>query len=172
MAPPANLSVGAAAARLAAVDHAYSPDYLARQLRSFIQRGYLKPAAFRGEGRTAAALLDRSGLAFARLLTVLARFGLTPEQMQAAADGFANVDNLPVRRRVEPVEWLLDEVAAGRLWFYELRLAAGGGRILGGFVKQSELSPFETEALGAILLPVNGLLKGVLEPAKASAAGR
>jgi len=168
------LTVGEAAEMLAALDADADAAYLARQIRTFVQRGWLSPAGHRGRGRTAAALLDRRGLAFARMLTTLARFGLSPELMAGAAAALENVADLPIRQEVEPVDWLLDEVAKGRLWYFELWLLGGAesGAVSGGFVRAPEMAPFERAAFGSIVLPVNALLTALLREAAASGGDR
>jgi hypothetical protein len=76
------LTFGEAAELFAALEPELPATYFARQLRNLAQRGLLTPVTYRGSGRTAAALLDEQQICRARLLSVLARNGLQPEQLR------------------------------------------------------------------------------------------
>jgi hypothetical protein len=78
------MTIGDMANRLAVADGVNSAGYFARQVRSFVQRGILEPDTYQGEGRTAAAVFGHEGLCEARIMTVLARMGFSPEQMLGA----------------------------------------------------------------------------------------
>lgn len=75
------MTIGEMAEILARIEQRHSAGYIARQLRTFVQRGALMPTDYRGEGRTAAAVFDFRGLCAARMLTVLNRLGLSIDQL-------------------------------------------------------------------------------------------
>ena len=72
------LTIGEAADLLEEVEPGVGADYLLRQLRRFVQLGLVFPAGYRGDGRTAPALLDARAVCAGRMLSVLSRIGVQP----------------------------------------------------------------------------------------------
>lgn len=89
---PRQMTVGGMASRLAAVT-GQSESFHARQLRGLIRQGALVPAAYGGEGQTAAALFDDAGLARAMVLHVLASLNLDFGMVAKAAPFTRNLDS-------------------------------------------------------------------------------
>jgi hypothetical protein len=72
------LTIGEAADLLEEVEPGIGADYVLRQLRRFVQLGLVVPARYRGDGRTAPALLDARAVCAGRMLSVLSRIGVQP----------------------------------------------------------------------------------------------
>lgn len=121
------MTMGEAADRLAEVDGYLPPDYFARQLRGFAQRGLLGHLEYRGHGRTAAALLGERELCLGRLLSALSRAGVHPDQLHGATRLLNNVHSRhPVG---EKPAWhragfrgVVESVGAGERWFFVLKI--------------------------------------------------
>ncbi len=122
------LTLGQAAAVMAkAESDRYSEAYLARQLRHLVQNGGIKPSGYRGEGRTAAAVLDFGELLAASIQTYLLRAGFATEHIHTVRRLMNNVDkgaelNPPIDQSAEDcTEW---EQAPWSLESVALRIAA------------------------------------------------
>lgn len=146
--PETLMTIGEMAERLAAVDGSYSAPYLARQIRNLVQRGILEPYSYHGEGRTAAAMFNTTGLCHARLLGVLARMGVPSETLLSARRCMENIDTAALSERgihsyVPGVPEVVKRLKAGERWFFVGHIVhrEGGLRVEVGGVGLGSFTP-------------------------------
>lgn len=179
------MTIGDVADRLAAADGVNSASYFARQLRSFVQRGVLEPTTYQGEGRTAAAVFGEEGLCEARIMTVLARMGFSPEQMIDAHGCMRNMsdDEWQKQNGSKPyrpgLSLAIEEAKRGERWFLVLhvmqeRFDADGERssIMGSFTRKPSFDNPLIQGLGlaSVVLDCAALFQGLFAPTEAPAA--
>jgi hypothetical protein len=168
-------TIGEGAELLAKIEPDLPPAYFARALRNFAQRKLLEPKGYRGKGRTAAALLDEEQLCRARLLSVLSRTGLQPEQLRRATyclDQSWHGGNdllLGSREFYHGFREYIRQIKTGEHWFFVLKLGSELDRtderlgdLFGGFTKEPKFNPSEFRVLATIVLDANDLLGPLL----------
>jgi hypothetical protein len=144
-------------------------------LRNFAQRTLLEPKGYRGKGRTAAALLDEEQLCRARLLSVLSRTGLQPEQLRRAIYYLdqrwygGNDLVLGARQFTQGFREYIRQIKVGEHWFFVLKLGSQLdkaderlGELFGGFTKEPKFDLNEFKVLATIVLDANDLLGPLL----------
>lgn len=168
------LTVGEAARRIER-SAGFPEDYVARQLRTFLQRGNLEPASYRGSGRNPAAILDKLGLVSARILCALAHIGFSPDQMRQTAHLLRTIQSGP-QNREKSLEMLLEEIIEeareGKKAFFIITMSDNGFRgdedietsLAGGFWRDIGHCPFfDTMNEGAIVLPLHHLVTDLFD---------
>jgi hypothetical protein len=169
------LTFGESAELFAALEPELPAMYFARQLRNLAQRGLLTPVGYRGSGRTAAALLDEEQICRARLLSVLARNGLQPEQLRRTIEYLGHTwhggDGL-VLSSIESDRGFpayIDLIRKGERLFFVLKLGTSLsekdenlGDLFGGFTRNPRFGPGEFRVLSTIVLDALDLLGPLL----------
>ncbi len=169
------LTFGETAELFAALEPELPPPYFARQLRNLAQRGLLTPVGHRGSGRTAAALLDEEQVCRARLLSVLSRIGLQPEQLRSTIGYLdqtwhgGNGLVLSSKESDRGFSAYIDLIRKGDRLFFALKLGTSLdekderlGDLFGGFTRNPRFGPGEFKVLGTIVLDALDLLGPLL----------
>lgn len=174
------VTLSEAAELFAATEPDLRAEYFNRQLRNLTQKGVLTPTSYRGSGRTAAALLDEEQLCRGRLLSVLSRIGLQPDQLRRVNQILGGIWTggriMDERRWHNAMEKLsggfrgvIRQTRAGEQWF--LVVALGHhlsrsddrfGELSGGFIDMPEFGPSSWKPLGTIVLDAKDLLEPLL----------
>lgn len=101
--------------------------FVARQLRTLLQRDSITPADRAGEGEVRTALFDEEAMARASLILVLNSYGLSHERLRAA---FRCLDNIHHDDKGEPGKvhkrgfaCVLDGIRNGEEWFFNFYLS-------------------------------------------------
>jgi hypothetical protein len=171
----ARLTIGEGAELLEKVEIDLPANYFARQLRGFVQRGLLGNLDYRGHGRTAAALLGEHEICLARLLSVMSRIGLQPEQLHAAARCRNNVPP-PVLGLPRPEGYpgnfgeVINAIRAGAQWFFVLKIGPWSssedpavGDVRGGFYQKPDFEQPDFSYHAVLALPCSDLLGPLLQ---------
>lgn len=175
------MTIGDVADRLAAADGVNSASYFARQIRSFVQRGILQPLTYQGEGRTAAAVFGEEGLCEARIMTVLARMGFSPEQMLGAHQCMQNMSDPDWRAEngSKPhrpgLPLAMEGAKQNERWFLVLHLLQERfevneeiGNIMGSFSRKPSFDNpmIQGLALASVVLDCETLFRPLLTPSE------
>ena len=175
------ITIAGIADRLAAVT-GKPASFHARQTRGFVRSGALVPRAYAGEGTTAAAVFDETGLCRAMILHTLASLTLdfsileitnriTPEAAISPTrnlDPSARIPNKP--EPSDPIAFAIERISAGEKSYLCLSFpvepfdSVMGGLV--GWVSQSptlpELEKMSIEYRGHIVLPLHTILRPLL----------
>lgn len=121
------LTVGQTAATMAVAEGFHSEPYITRQLRHLIQNGGILPAHYRGEGRSAAALLDFPELLAASLQTYLVRSGFAIEHMAEIRLCMNNVSSAPASVKdaegwTRSLRGVAEQIIKGEEWCFCLHM--------------------------------------------------
>lgn len=148
----------------------FSSGYYARQLRHHVQLGIFAPYARTGEGRTAAAQFRFDEVAMIRLVSILARLGLSTDLLADANKCHGNIldEDAPGEGGLVGIHHVLAGVRNGEEWFFHFHVATiaengepTAGRGFGGFSQSRDVSPPKLIAdhiMGTIVLPCLPLL--------------
>lgn len=165
------MSISGLAERLAAVT-AEPESYHARQLRAQVREGVLQPYARGGEGATAPALFNESGLCRAMILHTLALLGVQTPILRDASAAMSVVD--PRTRKggamesSDGIDLAIGRIRAGQDMFLHLDFhdwpGEDGDLRPSGWVSHLP-TPHESKALppvATIVLPLHRTLKPLL----------
>lgn len=166
------MAVGGMADRLSKVT-GNSPSIHARQLRTQIRGGALKPATYGGEGPTAAALFDEAGLCRAMVLHSLASLNLDASLLSTASGLTQSLDDAArTPGKLEPADamaFAIEKIREEKPMYFHLAFPVwpfdeAFGDIAGHISHTSEIEDSPMIAKRAwIVLPLHTLLKPLLD---------
>lgn len=170
------MTVGEVAERLNAVEPGFPAANIARQVRTFVQRRLLVPVAYRGTGRTRAALFGEEQLCRARIFSVLQRQGLQPDELRhvdyylgcAHWQGYGD----PPEAFGDGFRGILNLIRGGERWLLVLHLMSQPdakdqerrAAFFGGFARKPAFAGYAGGALSTTTLDCKALLGPLLAP--------
>jgi hypothetical protein len=150
--------------------------FFSRQFRTMVQRGLVQPVRYRGVGRTAAALFDEHRICRARIISVLQRFGLQPEQIRSLTKylnyAWHSGDDLLLASQefAEGFAAYINLIRKGERLFFVVKMTSDRhdedtqlGDLFGGFTRNPKFGPGEFRVLGTIVLDALDLLGPLLQ---------